>query len=119
MVYIQQIDTIWARLYFFPPVATRHPRPTRAHFDRICAAFLQAEDGPDFGFEIDFETRKKNGEEVRRNREEVRKYRADWNTWAYYCGFSLLLFTYFVLALKFWEENKLPCLALFDLVLGF
>ncbi|KAI9049652.1 hypothetical protein LZ554_006677 [Drepanopeziza brunnea f. sp. 'monogermtubi'] len=70
-IHTPQLETIWARLSSSSSsssAAARHPCASRAEFDIVCAAFLQAESG--FG----------GGTQA------VRRYRAEWNVWAYYFG---------------------------------
>ncbi|KAH7309957.1 hypothetical protein BKA65DRAFT_519189 [Rhexocercosporidium sp. MPI-PUGE-AT-0058] len=81
MSYERQLENIWLRLQDPGAPDPRHAVTTRFAFDDICAAFLQAEMGP----EIDERGKRVWGEKGVTS-DAIRTYRAEWNIWAYYYG---------------------------------
>ncbi|PVH73165.1 hypothetical protein DL98DRAFT_595336 [Cadophora sp. DSE1049] len=81
MQYQRQLDTIWLRLQDLSAPQPRHAVTTREAFDDVCAAFMQAELGPE-GDEEAYRWGGEQGEII----DDVKTYRAEWNVWAYYYG---------------------------------
>ncbi|KAG4431140.1 hypothetical protein IFR05_013377 [Cadophora sp. M221] len=81
MSYQRQLENVWLRLQDPDAPAPRHATTTRFAFDDVCAAFIQAEMGP----EID-EAGKRAWKEKDEMSDDIRMYRAEWNVWAYYYG---------------------------------
>ncbi|KAH7378162.1 hypothetical protein BKA64DRAFT_648873 [Cadophora sp. MPI-SDFR-AT-0126] len=81
MQYERQVERIWLRLQDPDAPRPRHAITTRETFDDVCAAFMQAELGPD-----DDEEAYRSGGAPEDIFNEVKTYRAEWNIWAYYYG---------------------------------
>ncbi|KAK0101207.1 hypothetical protein ONS95_012812 [Cadophora gregata] len=83
MQYERQLDKIWLRLQDPNAPRSRHIVSTREVFDDVCAAFLQAELGPEGD---NHASSGPWGGDTEQKIDDIKTYRAEWNVWAYYYG---------------------------------